>query len=131
MQVIHIDHRINNKLEQLMKQRDFATKATATLSDMPRNGSPNHQSMENTIVKLVDLENELNLDIDRLVDLKKEARTVINQLADPGQQLILEMRYLCCKSWPEIIAELDSSETSVHRLHGLALKNIVVPVKWE
>ena len=48
-QVLYIDQRINCKLEQVMRLRENATKATATLSDMPHSDSPNLKSMENTI----------------------------------------------------------------------------------
>lgn len=130
-QAMHIDQRINSKLEQVMKLRETATKATATLSDMPRPDSPNLQSMENTICKIVDLEREINADIDRLVDLKAEARQVISELKDPDQQLILELRYLCYWPWTDIMEELGISETSVYRIHGEALKKVVVPEKWE
>ena len=90
-QAFHIDQRINSKLEQVMKLRETSTKATATLSDMPRSDSPNVHRLEDTICKIIDLENEINHDIDRLVDLKREARDVIGQLSDPDQQLILEI----------------------------------------
>ena len=130
-QAYRLDQRINSKLEQVMTLRETATKATATLTDMPRSDSPNLQSMENTIVKIVDLENEINRDIDRLVDLKAEVRQLIAALENPEQQLILELRYLCFKQWSAIMEEMGISETSVYRIHGEALKNIVVPEKWE
>ena len=115
-QAMYIDQRINSKLEQVMTLRETATKATATLSDMPRSDSPNLQSMENTIVKIVDLENEINRDIDRLVDLKAEVRQLIAALENPEQQLILELRYLCFKQWSAIMEEMGISETSVYRM---------------
>jgi DNA-directed RNA polymerase specialized sigma subunit len=83
--------------------------------------------MEDTIVKIVDLENEINRDIDRLVDLKAEARRLIGQVKEPDQQLVLELRYLCYKPWSEIMVELGCSEPTVYRLHGEALKKIVLP----
>jgi len=126
-QVMYIDQRIDTKLEQVMSLREAATKATATLSDMPRPDSPNVRSMEDTIVKIVDLENEINRDIDRLVDLKAEARRLIGQVKEPDQQLVLELRYLCYKPWSEIMVELGCSEPTVYRLHGEALKKIVLP----
>lgn len=126
-QAFHIDQRINSKLEQVMKLRETSVKATATLTDMPRSDSPHVHRLEDTICKIVDLENEINRDIDRLVDLKRETREVISQLSDPDQQLILELRYLCYKSWSRIMEELDYSETSIYRLHGLALKKLVIP----
>lgn len=126
-QAMYIDQRIDSKLEQIMKLRESATKATATLSDMPRPDSPNVQSMEETIVKIVDLEREINRDIDALVDLKAEARKVISKLDNPEQQLILEMRYLCYKTWAEIAEDLSFSESNVYKIHGEALKRIVLP----
>ena len=110
-----------------MRLRETATNCSATLSDMPRPDSPNKQRMADTICKIVDLEREINEDIDRLVDLKAEARRVINAVSDPDQQLILELRYLCYKPWNEIMTELGYSEPTIYRLHGEALKRILVP----
>ena len=128
-QAMYIDQRIDSKLQQVATLRESAAKVTATLTDMPRSASPNPQAMENTIVKIIDLENEFNRDVDRLVDLKAEARKAINAVSDPVQQLILELRYLCYKPWLEIMEDLGLSETSIYRIHGEALKNFVVPRK--
>ena len=126
-QVLYIDQRINCKLRQVAQLRENATRATATISDMPRPDSPNVKSMENTICKIVDLEQEINRDIDRLVDLKAEARKAINAVTDPDQQLILELRYLCYKPWLEIAEAMGYSEAGVYKLHGKALRKIHVP----
>ena len=126
-QAFHIDQRISSKLSQVMRLREAATNCTATLSDMPRPDSPSRQQMTDTICKIVDLEREINEDIDRLVDLKAEARRTINAVSDPDQLLILELRYLCFKPWNEIMTELGYSEPTIYRLHGEALKKILVP----
>lgn len=128
-QAFHIDQRISSKLSQVMRLREAATSCTATLSDMPRPDSPSRQQMADTICKIVDLEREINEDIDRLVDLKAKARRTINAVSDPDQQLILELRYLCYKPWNEIMTELGYSEPTIYRLHGEALKKILVPGK--
>ena len=128
-QAFHIDQRISSKLSQVMRLREAATSCTATLSDMPRPDSPSRQQMADTICKIVDLEREINGDIDRLVDLKAQARRAINAVSDPDQQLILELRYLCYKPWNEIMTELGYSEPTIYRLHGEALKKILVPAK--
>ena len=64
--------------------RALATKATYTLSDTPPSGSRNVQSMENVIVKIIDLENEINEDIDTLVDLKREIVALSNGSTNPN-----------------------------------------------
>ena len=126
-QVRYVDRTINSKLEQLHRLRDEATKATSLVSDMPHGSSPNLQRLEDTIVKIIDLENEINNDIDWLIDLKKAARLAINAMASPEERLILEMRYLCYKTWTEIAETVGCSESNIYRLHGFALMNFVVP----
>lgn len=126
-QVRYVDRAINSKLEQVERLRGESTKATSLVSDMPHGSSPNLQRLEDTIIKIIDLENEINRDIDWLVDLKTAARAAINAMANPDERLILELRYLCYRSWVEIADELGFSESNVYRLHGLALGNFTVP----
>jgi hypothetical protein len=47
-----------------MSLRELATKATTTLTDTPSSRTRNEHSMESIIVKIVDLEKEINADID-------------------------------------------------------------------
>ena len=126
-QVRYVDRAIDSKLEQVERLRNESTKATSLVSDMPRSSSPNLQRLEDTIIKIIDLEHEINRDIDWLVDLKKAARVSINAMTNPDERLILELRYMCYKTWPEIAEEMGFSESNVYRLHGLALANFIVP----
>ena len=126
-QVMYIDRRIDSKLEQVMSLREAATKATATLSDMPRPDSPNIRSMEDTIVKIIDLENEINADIDQLVDLKRDIVTIIKAVENPEYQTLLELRYLCFKTWEQIAVEMNYSIQHIYRLRDKALTQILPP----
>lgn len=80
--------------------------------------------MEETIVKLIDLENEVNEDIDELIKLKAQIMETINQVDDPIYQLILQMRYTEGKTWEEVARGLGYDKRWVLRLHGKALKEI-------
>ena len=117
-----IDQRINSKLEQVASLRALATKATSTLSDTPPSGSRNVQSMENVIVKIIDLENEINEDIDTLVDLKREIVGVIKRIDNPEYQTLLELRYLCFYSWEKVAVEMEYDLRYLHKLHRKALE---------
>ena len=128
-QAYRLDQRINSKLEQVMSLRDLATKATSTLSDVAPSGTRNVHRMEDIIVKIVDLENEINRDIDNLVDLKREMVSVIKAVTDPEQQTILELRYLCFKSWEQIAVDMNYSIQHVYRLRDRAYEEIVPPDK--
>ena len=84
-----IDSRINSKLMELQRARELATKATGLVSDMPRNPSPDLQQMESRVVKIVDLEREINAEIDELVDLKAgvsdASGTAVSWIQDMGR----------------------------------------------
>ena len=90
-----LDQRINSKIQQVAALNDLATKATSTLTGMPRN--PNHatSSMEDVIAKIIDLQAEINNDIDTLVDLKRSLSKTIKAVDSPEYQTVLEKRYLC------------------------------------
>ncbi len=123
-QAYRLDQRINSKIEQLSKLNDLATKATSTLTGMPHNPNKATSTLENTITKIVDLQKEINDDIDRLVDVKAEITRVIKSVENVDQRLILEKRYLCWASWPEIAVELDVSNRRLYYLHDLALEEV-------
>lgn len=125
-QAYRLDQRINSKLEQVMSLRDLTTKATATMSDMP-GGSRNVYKMQDIIGKIIDLENEINADIDQLVDLKREMVSAIKAVEDPEYQTLLELRYLCFKTWEQIAVEMDYSIQHIYRLRDKALTQIVPP----
>lgn len=126
-QAYRLDQRINSKLEQVMSLRDLTTKATATMSDMPGGGSRNVYRMQDIIGKIIDLENEINADIDQLVDLKREMVATIKAVSDPECQTLLELRFLCFKTWEQIAVEMDYSIQHIYRLRNRALKMITPP----
>ena len=121
-QAYRIDQRISSKLEQVGSLRALAAKATSTISDMPHSGSRDVQSMEGIIVKIIDLENEINADIDTLVDLKREIVGIIKAIDNPEYQTLLELRYLCFFSWEKVAVEMDYDLRYLHKLHRKALE---------
>ena len=124
-QAYRIDQRINSKIEQVQSLRDLAEKATATLSDVPPSkGTRNIHRMEDVIAKMVDLESEINADLTHLINLKHEIVTVVKCVESPELQTLLELRYLCFKTWEQIAVELHFDLRWVHRLHNRALNEV-------
>lgn len=116
-----IDKRINSKIEQILRLRELAMKANSVLSDMPPNATRNFKKMEDTIVKISDLENEISEDINYLADLKQKIMKAIKKVGNSEYQAILEMRYLCFDSWEKIAVDLRYSIRQLYRIHGKAL----------
>lgn len=81
-QAFYLDKRINSKLEQVENSNVLVTKATSTLSNMSKSPNRNISRHEDTIVKIIDLQEEINKDIDKLVDLKREIANSIYKLDD-------------------------------------------------
>ena len=118
-----LDQRINSKIAQMDALRSLAEKSTATIRKDPANGG-NGRLMEETIIKIVDMEREISAEIDRLVDLKREIAEVISRVEDQEAQIVLELRYLCFKEWPEIWDQMHCSKATVHRIYHKGLENV-------
>jgi|GluameStandDraft_1065615.scaffolds.fasta_scaffold33012_2 3-methyladenine DNA glycosylase/8-oxoguanine DNA glycosylase len=119
-----LDQRINSKIQQVAALNDLATKATSTLTGMPRN--PNHatSTMEEAIAKIIDLQAEINSDIDTLVDLKRDLSATIKAVGNTEYQTVLEKRYLCFQSWEQIAVEMGYDLRWLYRIHGKALDEV-------
>ncbi|MCD8098054.1 MAG: DUF1492 domain-containing protein [Lachnospiraceae bacterium] len=130
-QAYRLDTRINSKIEQVDSLNSLATKCTSTLTGMPKSQSRSTSRMEDVIVKIIDLQQEINHDIDELVDLKKAIVRVIKAVDDTECQTLLEKRYLCFEQWEQISVDLGYSIQHTFRLHDRALKKVVVPKKDE
>ena len=121
-QAYRLDQRIDAKIEQVMSLRNLAAKATSTLSDAMPSGTRNVHRMEDIIIKIIDFENEVNADIDSLVALKHEIVNVIKSVPNLEYQTLLELRYLCFKSWEQIAVMLGYDLRYTHKLHNRALE---------
>lgn len=126
-QSLRLNQRINSKLEQIQSLRELATKCTSIITGMPRN--PNHggSTMADALMKIVDLETELQNDVNRLVDLKEEIMTVVKAVDNIECQTLLELRYLCFKSWEQIAVDMGYNVRHIYRLHDEALQKVRIP----
>jgi len=123
-QAHRLDQRIGSKLEQMATLRSLAQKVTTTLSSERVSHTRNVSSLEDTILRLMETENEMNQSIDALLNLRLEIGKQISALDDPDCILVLEKRYLCYQSWEKIAADLACTVRWVHRLHAKALQSM-------
>lgn len=127
LQARFLDDRINSKTQQIASLNELAAKCTTTFSDMPRNPNRGHSRVDDCVIKIVDLEDSIKKDIEKLVDLKKEIMGVIKAVPNVEYQTLLEKRYLCFITWEQIAVDMNYSMQHIHRMHSAALKEIVVP----
>ena len=127
MRAYRIDQRIENKMNQIEKLHDLATKATVTYSDMPKNPNRGGSRMEDAILSIIELEAEINQDMAELVEIKRQIMTSVKSVTDPELQLLLELRYLNYISWEKIALEMNFSIDNVFKLHKKALDAVEIP----
>lgn len=130
-QARYLDMRIKSKLQQIDSLNELATTCTSVLTGMPRNPNGSTSRMADAICKIVDLQNEINRDIDKLVDLKKEIMGVIKAVSNPEHQTLLEKRYLCFLSWEKIAVDMGYDLRYTHKLHNWALEECSIPTSLE
>ena len=126
-QAFGLNQRIESKIDQIAVLNDLATKATVTYSDMPKSPNRDGSRMEDAIIKIIDLEAEINQDMMKLVELKKDIIRRIKAVDGTELQTILELRYLSYMRWEEIAIELGYGIDNVYYLHRKALDNIKIP----
>ena len=126
-QARNLEQRIITKTQMIDSLNDLATRCTTTYSDMPK--SPNHGNsrLEECVMKIMDLEEQILHDMDKLVDLKKEITYVIRSISNPEYQDLLAKRYICCESWEKIAVDMNYELRYIHKLHSRALQEVKIP----
>lgn len=117
-----LDMLINTKQSELYKLRLMATSVSSPSITEKVQSSGDNTAMR-IIDKIVDLQNEINLEIDKLADLKSQIRDEIKQVNDPVERILLTERYINNKSWIEIANMMHYTERQVHNIHGKSLKH--------
>ena len=119
----YIDMMIDCKLEQINGLRDRLTSIGSPMGEKVQSHL-NPDKFSNTISKIIELENEINVDIDNLVELKCKARKSIEQLNDDREKLVLYKRYFENKTFEEISVEMNYSWRRIHQFHSDALMQL-------
>lgn len=120
--------RLRRKIASLESR---ATSITAALTGMPRSGGADSQAV---LAALADLTREYYEKLIRAERRELEVISFINSLPSQSSRLILTLRYVDIKHWPQVLeglnaAGLNVSERHMFRLHGVALNE--ARIKWK
>lgn len=114
-------------LEELEQWKSKAQKVTRAFDGVPGGGGGD--LLPQCVGKIMELEEELSAQIDRMVDKRREIEGAIAAVPNPQQQEVLSLRYIEGLSWERIAARLQYAMRHVHRLHGAALQAIKLPTR--
>lgn len=121
MQAKLINLNITSRQRELDAVRATFTKASTSRLVEDKVTETDTRSYDDKYMRLFELDEDINKEIDRLIDIQREIRQRINELDDPLCIIVLRERYLNDESWENIAESLKQSERNIHRVHGQAL----------
>lgn len=121
-QAYRLDQWINSKLRQVENLRSLTQRVTASYGREPVSHTRNVTSLEDSIIRLMEAEEQINQQIDKMVNLKMDIAALIDHVRNENYRLILEKRYLCFLSWDEIATDMHFSSRWVRNVHERALE---------
>ncbi len=111
---------ITAKREQADSIRELAETVSHFSNGVGGNGSGD--KVGRNAAKLVDLENEIIAEMNKLVELKCEIEATIAVIDDPTLRQLLTLKYINILTWEQVAERLNYSRMQIHRLHIKALK---------
>lgn len=131
-QAYRLNMKVDSLLEELSELKELSRSIQSPGFELGYNPNrPTDAAFEKTVMKIVDMENSINEEIDRLIDIKSNIREVINQVSDEDQQMILRKRYIHFMSWDDISKGMGFSVRWTHTLHDRALRAVEEILKNE
>jgi hypothetical protein len=126
-QAWYLDKRIKTKERQLDWLKSHAVYVSPKLSEVPKAPSIKRSPVEEAVVRITELETEINTSIAQLMRLKTEIADVIHSVNSMECETLLEMRYLTFLSWDQVSVQLGYSQNYIYHLHRKALALVRVP----
>lgn len=115
-----IQTRINVLMAEVDRLRAEAESVSINLDGMPR-GTATDDKLSRLVAEMADLESTLTDELSGLYIRRMKIITLLGLMKNHKHQLLLQKRYIDCKSWEHIAVEMDISWRYCYMLHGSAL----------
>ena len=127
-QAKHLDELIHCRLREIDYWRDLSSNVSSSSFEEHYNSNRSTEApFAKCIEKIDEIQHDVADKVSYLVKIKGEINTAIDNMNSRDEQLVLRYRYLEGFSWEEIAQMLCVSVRTVHRIHGSALQNFLVP----
>lgn len=127
-QIGRYDRLINNKLVELAQYRSMACSVSAVKNDEKVQSSPSHDTMDKIVSKIEQMENEIDMLVDRYINNKRIIISQIDSMSDEMTYQILFSRYIEQKTFEKMAIEMNYCYKQIIRRHGKALQEF--EQKW-
>ena len=124
LQQAYIAHNeVELKLEQIERLRSLSTRTTAKFSHVPVRVSCTGSRIENAVALIDEQADRLADEVVSLLEINKTIADAIAKVKNSAERTVLEYRYLCFFSWPQIATIMKTGLSNIYRIHSAALKN--------
>lgn len=120
-ELARLDKSIDYKQLELESLEALVTNVNSKLKQINVQESERGDKLGDTAVKIIQLQNEINADVDEFVKRKLEAMQLMAMMKDKEFANILIRRYINYESWETIAEKLHYSRQSIFKKHGQAL----------
>ena len=121
-QIERLDKMIQNKLSEIYQLKTMACSVTVSNEKERIQTSSDKDRLGSTVAKIVDLEKETDMLVDRFIDKRSHIISQIDGLDNIDYYHVLSMRYVARNTFEEIAKKTNWSIRKVFSIHGEALK---------
>ena len=121
-QIERLDKMIQNKLSEIYQLKTMACSVTVSNDGERVQTSSDKDRLGSTVAKIVDLEKETDMLVDRFIDKRSHIISQIDGLDNIDYYHVLSMRYVARNTFEEIAKKTNWSIRKVFSIHGDALK---------
>lgn len=123
----HEAQRIGSDIARLRIR--YAYPSAIQYSDMPK-GSGSERDLSDYMVKVEELQEQLNRKLDECIRIEIQIRTDIDRMEDDRERDLLRLRYIDGMTWEMIAERMGCAVRHVHRIHGRALAHMSLYVSF-
>lgn len=120
-QAYRLDQYIKDRLFQLTQLRSLTQQITTAYDREVVSRTRNVHALEDSVIRLMEAEAEINREVDRFVDTKMDISKTIAMVRNENYRLILEKRYLCFMTWEQISPDMNYTNRWLRKMHDRAL----------
>lgn len=124
-QLKRLDELINQKNKEIDDLRHKATSVSGIdySKDKVQTSPSGDAPYANIVVRIIDLNAEVNAEIDRFIDEKHKIINQIQQLQNVEEMTVLHKRYIEYLSFERIAVDMNYTIRNIYFIHGRALQN--------
>ena len=122
-QIERLDKMIQNKLSEIYQLKTMACSVTVSNEKERVQTSSDNDRLGSTVAKIVDLEKETDMLVDRFIDKRSHIISQIDGLDNIDYYHVLSMRYVARDTFETIAKKTNWSIRKVFSIHGEALKD--------